>query len=75
MSSRTKEIAASLSEEEWRALEELARAPGREHVLRGAAERFLSLGLAELSFGGLDLTVTGRQVLRALRGGGGILSH
>lgn len=75
MPSRTEEIVASLSEEERAALEELARGPGRERLERGAAVRFLSLGLAELSFGRLDLTVAGRQVLRALRGGRGVFSH
>lgn len=67
MPRRPEEIAASLSEAERAALEALARARQPDPLDDGAAVRFLSLGLAELSFGRLDLTVAGRQVLRALR--------
>jgi len=68
MWSRVKELTERLSPDEKRSLEELDQGPIREQIPFRHAERFLGLGLAELSLGRLDLTIAGKQLLGTLRG-------
>ncbi|HUF86741.1 MAG TPA: hypothetical protein VMM59_05100 [Thermohalobaculum sp.] len=68
MCSRVDELEAALTPDERGAIAQLGRVAGRPGLPFDMAERLMSLGLAELSFGGLDLTVAGRQVLEAMRG-------
>ena len=49
-----------LSEDERRSLEEIGSGPGRRRIPHAHAEKFLSLGLAELVFGYQELTVFGQ---------------
>lgn len=68
MCRKVDELKAVLTPEERGAVAELGQAaPGRT-IPFGMAERLISLGLAELGCGGLDLTVAGRQVLDSMRG-------
>jgi hypothetical protein len=49
-------------------LEELDQGPMRPSIPFTHAERLITLGLAELSLGRLDLTIAGKQTLGAIRG-------
>jgi hypothetical protein len=49
-------------------LEELDHGPMRHSIPFKHEERLMGLGLAELSFGRLDLTLAGRHVLAAMHG-------
>ena len=68
MCSRVDELKATLTPDERGAIAELGRVSKRPEIPFGMAERLMSLGLAEVNFGGLDLTVAGRQVLESMRG-------
>ena len=63
MWSRVRELAERLTPDEKSSLEELSQGPSRPSIPFDHAERFLGLGLAELSSGRLDLTIAGRQTL------------
>jgi hypothetical protein len=60
-----KELADRLTPDEKCSLEDLGQGQTRSNIPFDHAERFLGLGLAELSSGGLDLTIAGRQMLAA----------
>jgi hypothetical protein len=66
MWSRVKELADRLTPEEKTSLEELDRGPMRTRIPFSHAEQLIGLGLAELSFGRLDLTIPGKQLLADL---------
>lgn len=68
MCRKVDELQATLTPEERGAIAELGRLPKDGGVPFPMAERLMDLGLAELSCGGLDLTVAGRQVLDSMRG-------
>ncbi len=72
MCRKVDELARALTPDERGAIEELGRAKGTAGagaaIPFALAERLMDLGLVELSFGGLDLTVAGRLALAALRG-------
>lgn len=68
MWSRMKGLAERLTPDERSSLETLDRGALRQRIPFPHAERLLSLGLAELSFGRLDLTSAGRHALAELRG-------
>jgi len=61
------EVASHLTPGEKSALEELDSGIIRRRLAAPEAERLLTLGLAELSFGSLVLTMAGRHVLMAIR--------
>jgi hypothetical protein len=63
-----KGLAERLTPDEKSSLETLDRGPLRQPIPFPHAERLLALGLAELSFGRLDLTSAGRHALAELRG-------
>lgn len=63
------DLAARLTPDEKSALEELDSGIIRRRIPAPEAERLLSLGLAELNFGSLVLTMAGRHALMALRAG------
>ena len=67
MWSRIVELTDRLTADEKSSLEELDRGPIRPSIPFQHAERLLTLGFAELSFGRLDLTIAGKQSLAALR--------
>jgi hypothetical protein len=67
MWSRVKELAERLTPDEKSSLEELDHGPWSERIPFSHAERLLTLGLAELTFGRLDLTSAGRHALAELR--------
>ncbi len=62
-------LAARLTPDEKSALEELDSGIIRRRIPAPEAERLLSLGLAELNFGSLVLTMAGRHALMVLRAG------
>ena len=68
MWSRVVELAARLTPGEKSSLEELDHGPMRPSIPFQHAERLITLGLAELSLGRLDLTIAGKQTLGAIRG-------
>ncbi len=68
MWSRVKELVSRLTPGEKASLEELDHGPMRHSIPFKHEERLMGLGLAELSFGRLDLTLAGRHVLAAMRG-------
>ncbi len=68
MWSRVKELVSKLTPGEKSSLEELDHGPKRLRIPFNHEERLMGLGLAELSFGGLDLTLAGRHVLAEMRG-------
>lgn len=68
MWSRVSELTGRLTPDERHSLEELDQGPIRAQIPFQHAERLISLGLAELSLGRLDLTIAGRQLLGTLRG-------
>ena len=68
MWSRVKGLAERLTPDEKTSLEELDQGRLRERIPFPIAERLLALGLAELSFGRLDLTSAGRHALAEMRG-------
>ena len=59
--------ASRLTPDEKSALEELDSGVIRRRIPAPEAERLLFLGLAELSFGSLVLTMAGRHALLAMR--------
>lgn len=63
MWSRARELADRLTPDEKSSLEILGREPRRPDIPFSHAERLMALGLAELIFGRLDLTIAGRQIL------------
>lgn len=63
------EVAARLTANEKSALEVLDSGVIRCRIPSHEAERLLVLGLAELSFGSLVLTMAGRHALLAMREG------
>ncbi len=67
MWSRVRELADRLTPDERTSLAELDDGPLRERIPFSHAERLLALGLAELTFGRLDLTSAGRHALAELR--------
>jgi len=67
MWSRVSELTDRLTPDEKSSLEELDHGPMRDQIPMSHAERLLTLGLAELSFGRLDLTIAGRQLLAVVR--------
>ena len=68
MWSRVLELTDRLSPDEKCSLEELEHGPMRPSIPFNHAERLITLGLAELSLGRLDLTIAGKQTLGAIRG-------
>ncbi len=66
MWSRVKELADRLTPDEKISLEKLDHGPMRTRIPFSDAERLIGLGLAELSFGQLDLTIPGKQLLAVL---------
>ena len=68
MWSRVKELVNGLSPGEKTSLEELDHGPKRHSIPFKDEERLMGLGLAELSFGRLDLTLAGKHVLAEMRG-------
>ena len=68
MWSRVKELVDKLTPGEKSSLEELDHGPMRHPIPFNHEERLMGLGLAELSFGRLDLTRAGKHVLAELRG-------
>ncbi len=68
MWSRVKELVDRLTPDEKSSLEELDHGPMRHSIPFNHEERLMGLGLAELSFGRLDLTLAGKHVLAELRG-------
>jgi hypothetical protein len=68
MWSRIVELTDRLTADEKSSLEELDQGPLRQRIPFPHAERLLTLGFAELSFGRLDLTIAGKQSLATLRG-------
>ncbi len=68
MWSRVKELVNRLTPGEKSSLEELDHGPKRHSIPFNIEERLMGLGLAELSFGGLDLTLAGKHVLAEMRG-------
>ena len=68
MWSRVKELTDKLTPDEMSSLEELDHGPMRHSIPFKHEERLMGLGLAELSFGRLDLTLAGRHVLAAMHG-------
>jgi hypothetical protein len=66
MWSKVYEVADSLTPSEISALEELDRGSIRRSIPSADAKRLLQLGLTEVSFGRLALTIAGRHVLEAL---------
>ena len=71
MWSRVLELTDRLSPDEKSSLEKLDHGPMRPSIPFNHAERLITLGLAELSLGRLDLTIAGKQSLGAIRGVGG----
>ncbi len=68
MWSKVKELVGKLTPGEKSSLEELDHGPTRHSIPFRHEERLMGLGLAELSFGRLDLTLAGKHVLVELRG-------
>ncbi len=68
MWSRIKELTDRLTPDEKSSLEELDNGPMRTSIPFQHAERLITLGLAELSLGQLDLTIAGKQSLAEVRG-------
>jgi len=67
MWSRVVELADRLTPDEKSSLEELDHGPMRPSIPFNHAERLITLGLAELSLGRLDLTIAGKQTLGTIR--------
>jgi hypothetical protein len=68
MWSRVKEISNRLTSGEKSSLEVLSRGSMRTSIPFRHVDRLITLGLAELSLGQLDLTIAGRQTLAEVRG-------
>jgi len=68
MWSRVKELTERLTPDEKSSLEELDHGPAQPGIPFQHVERLITLGLAELSLGQLDLTIPGRQLLAEMRG-------
>jgi hypothetical protein len=60
------EIAEALNEAERSCLKELCRGSGRSRIPSPHAEKLLTLGLAEVLMGHLEMTSTGRRAAMAL---------
>ena len=67
MGSRIVELTDRLTADEKSSLEELDHGPMRPSIPFRHAERLMTLGFAELSFGRLDLTIAGKQSLAVMR--------
>ena len=63
MWSRIAQLTDRLTPDEKSSLEELNHGPMRPSIPFLHAERLITLGLAELSSGRLDLTIAGKQLL------------
>ncbi len=63
MWSRVNELTDRLTPDEKSSLEELNHGPMRPSIPFQHAERLITLGLAELSSGRLELTIAGKQLL------------
>ena len=63
MWSRVEQLSDSLTPDEKSSLEELNHGPMRPSIPFRHAECLITLGLAELSSGRLDLTIAGKQLL------------
>ena len=68
MWSRVTELVDKLTPGEKTSLEVLDHGPMRHSIPFNHEERLMGLGLAELSFGRLDLTMAGKHVLAEMRG-------
>ena len=67
MWSRVRELADRLTPDEKSSLRKLDQGLMRDSIPFSHAERLMDLGLAELIFGRLDLTIAGRQILAEAR--------
>lgn len=67
MCRKVDELKSTLTTDERGAIAELGRPAKDDAIPFPTVERLINLGLAELNFGGLDLTVAGRQVLDSMR--------
>ena len=65
---RVKELKDRLTPGEKSSLKQVGGGPNRPSIPFQHAERLITLGLAELSLGRLDLTIPGKQILGALSG-------
>jgi hypothetical protein len=63
MWNRIAQLTDRLTPDEKSSLEELNHGPMRASIPFQHAERLITLGLAELSSGRLDLTIAGKQLL------------
>ncbi len=61
MWSKVAQLTDRLSADEKSSLEQLDQGPMRPNIPFRHAERLITLGLAELSLGQLDLTIAGKQ--------------
>ena len=68
MGCRIDGLGDKLTADEISSLEELDHGPMRPSIPFQHAERLMTLGLAELSCGRLDLTFAGKQSLAMMRG-------
>jgi len=64
---RMTELIDTLSDEERASLREIASGPARRRIPHVHAEKFLSLGLAELVFGYQELTVQGKRAVAMMQ--------
>ena len=60
---RAEDLIVELSAEEKTSLDELGRGPGRKKVPFSHAEKFIRLGLTELSCGYQELTSIGKRAV------------
>jgi hypothetical protein len=68
MWSRVKELSGRLTSGEKSSLAKLSRGSMRPNIPFSHVDRLITLGLAELSLGQLDLTIAGKQTLAEVRG-------
>ncbi len=67
MWNRVTQLTDRLTLDEKSSLEELDHGPTQPGIPFTHVERLITLGLAELSLGQLDLTIAGKQLLGAIR--------
>ena len=63
---RTTDLIGQLSQAELGSLKEIGRGPARGRIPHDHAEKFISLGLAELVMGYQELTVQGKRAVRMM---------